>query len=313
MKSPAPIASLRSLSAFVALFLMSFSPVDAGESYEILTLGDSITGFNKYQQTLKALLEKKGANFKMVGALGTAPDLHQGVSGIGINGIEGSIIKTLDDAFGSRPPAAGTRHVVMLQAGVNNMNHGLGIQGAQAEGYPRDAEGRAIAPQLAAAVDGSFLNGLGTSFGAPTYGTEYLRVTVANLVDKIAAHPSEPLLVMAKIPPVGRGNKHFNANTENCNERIKEFNLILTEKIASMRADGKKVVLVDNFTAVNRDYGTSPPSDFGTESEQGGENVADGKTSENNGDWVHPRNNAPLWEMMGRHFFEGLMQLTEMR
>ena len=116
-------------------------------------------------------------------------------------------------------------------------------------------------------------------------------------------------MVVAKIAPVGKGNTNYNPNTDNCTARINEYNNILAAKVAAMQAQGKKVVLVDNFSSADRNYGTSPPSDFGTQAEQGGQNVTDGQASTNNGDWVHPRNNAPIWLTMANNFYSGFQQL----
>ncbi len=288
---------------------ITVSSSTAPVNYRIMTLGDSITGFYKYQPPLKTQLTANGYTYEMVGTQGSAPNQHEGIGGIGINGIDDTINTKLNTVFGNSAPASGVRNIVMLQAGVNNMNHGLGISGAQANGFPRDAAGNAIAPQFANPLSGSYLNGLGTLFGNSTYGTGYLTTTAGNLLDKITNHASQPWLVVARIAPVGKGNANYNANTDNCTARINEFNNILAAKVAAMQVLGRKVVLVDNFSSADRNYGTSPPSDFGTQTEQGGQNVTDGQASSNNGDWVHPRTNAPIWQSMANHFYSGFQQL----
>ena len=289
------MSSPKILTSVVAMLLAL--PCSA-QVYKIMTLGDSITGFFKYQPFLKSQLGSNGYTYQLVGTLGTAPNNHDGVGGIGIDGISSSVIAKLDTVFGASAPAAGVRNIVMLQAGVNNMNHGLGIGGAQANGFPKNAGGSAIAPQFATPLSGSYLNGLGATFGNSTYGTEYLTTTAGTLLDKIVNHASQPWMVVARIAPVGKGNTNYNANTDNCTARINEYNNILAAKVAAMQAQGKKVILVDNFSSADRTYGNSPPSDFGTQVEQGGQNVTDGQPSTNNGDWVHPRNNAPIWLTM---------------
>ncbi|MEO8615904.1 MAG: putative Ig domain-containing protein [Luteolibacter sp.] len=288
---------------------ITINAVAVAVNYKIMTLGDSITELYKYQPFLKTQLANNGFTYSMVGTRGTAPDNHEGTGGISIGGINTTIVSKLDTVFGTSAPATGVRNVVMLQAGVNDMNHGLGISGSNANNFPKTSGGVAIAPQFAAALSGSFLNGLGTTFGNSTYGTGYITTTAGSLIDNIVNHASQPWLVVAKIAPVGKGNTNYNANTDNCTARINEYNDILAAKVSAMQAQGKKIVIVDNFTSAVRDYGTSPPSDFGTSTDQGGQNVLDGQASTNNGDWVHPRNTAPLWQIMGNNFYNGLQAL----
>ena len=278
-------------------------------NYKIMTLGDSITEFYKYQPFLKTQLSNNGFTYSMVGTRGTAPNNHEGTGGISIGNINVAVVGKMDTVFGASAPATGVRNIVMLQAGVNDMNHGLGISGSNANNFPKTSGGVAIAPQFAAPLNGSFLNGLGSTFGNSTYGTGYITTTAASLLDNIVNHVSQPWLVVAKIAPVGKGNTNYNANTDNCTSRINEYNDILAAKVAAMQAQGKKVVIVDNFSSAVRDYGTTPPSDFGTSTDQGGQNVLDGQASTNNGDWVHPRNAAPLWQIMGNNFYNGLQAL----
>lgn len=289
----------------ISLTINTASPA----TYKIMTYGDSITGFYKYQPFLKTLLTNNGFTYTMVGTQGSAPDNHEGVGGISIGSIDDSVVSKLNTTFGTGAPAAGVRNVIMFQAGVNNMNHGLGISGAQANGFPKDASNNAIAPQFATALNGSFLNGLGAAFGDSSYGTGYITNTVSSLLDKLVNHPSQPWVIVARIAPIGKGNTNYNANTDNCTDRINEYNNILAAKVTALQGQGKTITLIDNFSSAVRAYGATPPSDFGTAAEQGGQNVTNGQASTNNGDWVHPRNAAPIWQTMGNNFYNGLQTL----
>jgi hypothetical protein len=168
--------------------------------------------------------------------------------------------------------------VVLLQIGVNNMNHGLGLKGKD---YPPYQD----AVQAQGAKKGRTLNGLGASWGDASYGSGYLTARVNGLLDKILTHPHAPLLVVAKIPGIGLGNPLWKAENDDCNARIREFNAILETAVKARRAKGLKVEIVDNYALGNRAYGSGPEFTWGNETQQ-------------SGDWVHPRPDAAAWKGM---------------
>ena len=179
--------------------------------------------------------------------------------------------------------------VVLLQIGVNNMNHGLGLKGKD---YPPYQEG----VQAQGAKKGKTLDGLGAGWGDATYGSGYLTARVNGLLDKILTHPSAPLLVVAKIPGIGLGNPLWKAENDDCDVRIREFNTILETAVKVRKAKGMKVEIVDNYALGNRAYGNGPQFTWGNEAQQ-------------SGDWVHPRSESAAWKGMATNFAAGMRRL----
>jgi hypothetical protein len=203
--------------------------------------------------------------------------------------------------------------VVLLMIGTNNMNHGLGLPAANASNFPKSGS-TVIGAEYASPLNGSYLNGLGSHFNAPTYGTGYLKGEISTLVNTVLNSSPTRKLVMAKIAPLGYGGdvsavdpyaagnptrtiKEFN---DNAVERIKEYNTYIDDVYAALPADKKsRMRVVDNFTNVDRSYqvGNSPLTDFGTAARQAG-------------DWVHPQQGAAAWTLMGDQFYSGYAQVV---
>jgi hypothetical protein len=217
-----------------------------------------------------------------VGSQGEGEKKHQGHSGWSIGQIEDGVIKYMTDA---------DPDVVLLQIGVNNMNHGLGVKG---KNYPPYEEG----VQAEGAQKGATLDEVGKSWGDGTYGSGYLTQRVSGLLDKILSHPSAPALVVAKIPGIGLGNPKWKANNDDADARIKEFNAILEAAVRARQAKGFQVETVDNYALGNRAYGNGPEFTWGSEEQQ-------------SGDWVHPRPDAWAWQGMATNFAAGLSQLLK--
>jgi hypothetical protein len=256
---------------------------EVSSSPRILTLGDSLTAIFRYQKTLRELLKKDGHNAVFVGSQGQGDDKHEGHSGWQIGQIEDNIVKWMD---------ASTPDVVLLQIGTNNMNHGLGLKGKTYPPYQEDAPAQAAQP-------GKILDAVGATWGDSTYGTKYLKERIDGLLDKILAHSSKPVLVVAQIPPIGRGNPKYQKENDECVARIKEYNAMLENAVEARRKAGKPIALVDNFSGHLRDYGTTPEHTYGDEKSQ-------------NGDWVHPRPDALAWSQMGERFYAGFKILLKM-
>jgi hypothetical protein len=252
------------------------------EPLRIMTLGDSITAIFRYQKTLREKLKESGQTTVFVGSQGKDDDRHEGHSGWSIGGIEDKLVGWLDE---SKP------NVVLLQIGTNNMNHGLGVKGKD---YPPYEEG----VQAHAAMPGKTLDEAGAKWGDKTYGSKYLKERIDGVFDKILSHSGKPSLVVAQIPPIGRGNPKYQKENDDAVARIQEFNAMLKSAVEERRKAGKPVALVDNFSGLKRDYGTTPDHTFGDEKSQ-------------SGDWVHPRPDALAWPQMGENFYAGLSALLK--
>jgi hypothetical protein len=251
---------------------------EAGSTLRILTVGDSLTAIFRYQRTLRDRLKTDGRNAVFVGSQGAGDDKHEGHSGWQIGQLEDNLVQWLDDA---KP------NVVLLQIGTNNMNHGLGLKGKAYPPYEEEAAAQAAQP-------GATLDAVGATWGDKTYGTTYLKERIDGVLDKILAHSSKPLLVVAQIPPIGRGNAKYQKENDQCVTRIQEYNSMLKNAVEVRRKAGKTIELVDNFSGANRDYGTTPKHTWGDEKSQ-------------SSDWVHPRPNAEAWSQMGDNFFRALI------
>jgi hypothetical protein len=197
--------------------------------------------------------------------------------------------------------------VVLLQVGTNNMNHGLGIGMPEAKHYPNDGQ-RAQAAEVAAPLNESHLNGLGSRWGDSTYGTGYLKSQVAARIGSVLDCDAVPnaRLVIAKIPPVGFGSEAVAqlAGEADCNAaavaRIAEFNAYIDQLHAALPpARRARVVVIDNFTGVHRTYGEAKDgNDFGPAESQAQ-------------DWVHPKPDANAWRLMGDNFYRGCAQAID--
>ncbi len=197
------------------------------------------------------MLKDEGVDVIFVGSEGSDEKKHEGHSGWSIGALEDKTVGYITD-FGP--------DVVLLQIGVNNMNHGLGLKGKDCPPY-KDAE------QAQGAEKGRTLNESGASWGDPSYGNGYLTARVNGLLDKILTHPSTPLLVFAKIPGIGPGNPLWKAENDDCNARVQKFNTILETAVKARRAKGLKVAIVDNYALGNRDYGSGPEFTWGNEAQ----------------------------------------------
>jgi hypothetical protein len=246
----------------------------------ILTLGDSITAIFRYQSFLRETLKKEGVDATFVGSEGKDENKHEGHSGWSIGQIEDKTTQYITDS---------NANVVLLQIGVNNMNHGLGVKG---KNYPPYQD----AVQAQGAQKGRTLDELGASWGDKTYGSGYLTERVNGVLDKILTHPNAPLLVVAKIPGIGLGNPLWKAENNDCDARIQEFNKILETAVKTRQAKGLKVDIVDNYALGNRAYGDGPEFTWGNQAQQ-------------SGDWVHPRPDAAAWKGMALNFAAGLRRL----
>jgi len=258
------------------------APPAASPPLRILTLGDSITAIFRYQLFLRDTLKQEVVDVIFVGSEGKDDNKHEGHSGWSIGQIEEKTTQYITDS---------NANVVLLQIGVNNMNHGLGQKGKQ---FPPFEEG--VYGQGAQA--GKTLDELGASWGDKTYGSGYLTERVNGVLDKITAHPNAPLLVVAKIPGIGLGNPLWKAENDDADARIREFNAILEAAVKARQAKGLKVEIVDNYALGNRAYGTGPEFTWGTEAQQ-------------SGDWVHPRPDAAAWKGMATNFAAGLRRLMK--
>jgi GDSL-like lipase/acylhydrolase family protein len=258
------------------------SPSFGRPPLRILTLGDSITAIFRYQPYLRERLKKEGVDAVFVGSEGKDGNKHEGHSGWSIGQIEEKATQYISDSDAD---------VVLLQIGVNNMNHGLGLKGKD---YPPYQDGA----QAQGAKKGKTLDELGASWGDKTYGSGYLAARVNGLLDKILTHPNQPFLVVAKIPGVGLGNPRWKAENDDADARVREFNTILESAVKARKAKGLKVEVVDNYAPGNRAYGNGPGFTWGDEAQQ-------------SGDWVHPRPDAAAWRGMATNFAAGLRRLIK--
>lgn len=271
-------AILMAALALVPTFIAAAPPV------RIMPAGDSLTAIPYYRENLLRIAAADHMPIELVGpTVDGERGAHAGMSGATIANVRDAMTRNLDLA---KPD------VVLLMVGTNNMNHGLGINGPQADGYPRDADGRACAPMIAEPLDGSYLNGIGRRWGDSTYGTKYLAGELDAILAQILGHDAHMRVVISAIPPVATGGSAYAANTENCLHRIAEYNALV--KAAARRAADRspgRVSFIDPFTNVRREYGASPPTDFGLEVDQ-------------RADWVHPKPGSAVWGNLAAGFYE---------
>ena len=253
-----------------------------GAELRVLTLGDSITAMFRYQPFLREELQKESKKIVFVGNEGEGEARHEGHSGWSIGQIEDKTTQYISDA---RPD------VVVLQIGINNMNHGLGLKGKNYPPFEDDAPAQG-------AQAGKTLDELGKTWGDKAYGSGYLTARVNGLLDKILTHPAAPLLVVAKIPGVGGGNPKWKLQNNDCDGRVREFNAILETAVEARQKKGLPVAIVDNYALGNREAGSGPEFTWGDQTQQ-------------SGDWVHPRPDAAAWKGMAANFAAGLQQLVK--
>lgn len=259
------------------------------QTFKIMTAGDSITEMGKYQDSMRTLFTNGGYSTTWVGTRGSAPNKHEGWSGKGLDhfnwstaGGSTSVRDYMNANFGTSPAPTGTTNVVTLMLGINNMDHGLGVQGG-INGFPNVAgDTLADGPKLA---DNSGHD-------------SWITGQVSQLVDSILSHPANVKLVIAKIPPVGRGRDSLSANFAAAISRINRLNATYQTKYDGLSTALKdRVRLVDHNSIGVREYGNAPEYDWGTQTEQ-------------EGDWVHPRQNAGLWSEMGQSFYTAIIGLN---
>ncbi|MBA3935869.1 MAG: hypothetical protein H0X38_00250 [Planctomycetes bacterium] len=274
--APAPLLAL-------AVLLGVTAPGRAAD-LQVMSVGDSITAGFLYQPRLKTLLEGSGHTVTFVGSQGSGANKHEGFSGKGIYDFVGAIplasgskhyiTTALDTAWPSVP--AGVVPVVLVHIGVNDLGHGLGR--SNLTNAPQDGSGHCLAAQMFAQdSSGSWINPMGDLDGM-TYGA-WLKLRLDTMVDLILAHASHPRLVVAKILPIAKGNSSFQANNDNCCERIKEWNGYWAAKVASISGtDAARITIVDCFSDAEpkRVYGTVPDVSFW------------GDATVQQSDWVHP-------------------------
>ena len=270
-------------AALVTVITIVQTAVPSVTPLRVMPVGDSLTAIPHYRSLLLELASTNGFAIELVGPTKDgARGGHAGMSGASIEQVSQAMKANLDLA---KP------NVVLLMVGTNNMNHGLGLNGAQAEGYPRDAEGHARAAMFAEPLNGSYLNGVGQRWGDPTYGTTYLAGQLDKIIEVIATHDTEVRVVISTIPPVATGALEHASNNENCSRRITEYNALIAAaaKRAAERYPGR-ITAVDPFTNVQRGYGVPPRSDFGPELDQ-------------RSDWVHPKPDSPVWKSIANEFY----------
>jgi len=261
-----------------------------GSTFRIMTAGDSITANNNYQNHMRTFFTNGGFAATWLGTQGSAPNRHEGWSGRGLDhfnwptaGGSTSMKDYMDAQFGTTPAPSGTVNVVTLLLGINNMDHGLGVPGGGSTGFPDPTgDGQADGPKLA---DNSGHDAWITS-------------QVDQLVNTILNHPSNVRLVIAKIPPVGRGRDSLSANFAAGISRINRLNTTYQTKYDGLSAPAKeRVRIVDMNTIAVREYGNAPTFDWGTQAQQ-------------EGDWVHPRPDAGLWSEMGQTFYNAIVSFS---
>ena len=259
-------------------------------TFKIMTAGDSITAFNSYQAQMRTFFTNGGHTTTWVGTMGSAPTNHEGWSGKGLDhfnwptaGGSTSMRDYMNAQFGTTPPPVGTVNVVTLMLGINNMDHGLGLPGGGSSGFPD--------PTGDGSADGPKLN---DNPGHDAWITSH----VDQLVNTILNHPSNVKLVIAKIPPVGRGRNSLSANFAACISRINRLNTTYQTKYDGLTAVQKdRVRIVDHNSIGVREYGNAPTFDWGTEVQQ-------------QGDWVHPRSDAGIWAEMGQSFYNSIVSFS---
>ena len=302
----------------LSLGLILTGVASARAQTRVMAVGDSLTDVSFYRARFAARAAADNASIVMVGPKSDAVGGHAGFSGRAIgpfnNPSQTSVIngQTVNTSM-SGMLTNYNPDVVLLMIGTNNMNHGLGVTQGNPPSYPSNGS-KVVGAEYASPLNGSYLNGLGSHFNAPTYGTTYLKGEISALVNTVLDSSPTRKLVMAKIPPLGYGGegsatdpyaagnptrmiKEFN---DNAVERIKEYNAFIDEVYGVLPAAKKaRMRVVDNFTGVDRSYqiGGAPLTDFGTAARQ-----AD--------DWVHPQQNAAAWTRMGDQFYSGYVQVV---
>ncbi len=275
---------------FLASTCLGYLPNLSAQTFQIMTAGDSITAFNRYQAEMRTLFSAGGYSTTWLGTQGSAPNRHEGWPGKGLDhfnwptaGGSTSMRDYMNSQFGVTPPAVGTVNVVTLKLGVNNMDHGLGLPGGGSSGFP-DVTGDGWA-------DGPKIN---DNPGHDAWITGH----VNQLVDTILAHPSDCKLVIAKILPIGRGRNSLAPNFAACIDRINRLNSAYQAKFDSLSPALKaRVRIVDPNAIANREYGNAPTFDFGTEAQQ-------------EGDWVHPRSDAGIWAEAAQIFYNAILSFS---
>jgi hypothetical protein len=284
---------------------------------KVMAVGDSLTEYHAYRAQFAARVAADKADVTMVGPKSDATGAHAGFSGRAIgafnNANETSTIngQSVNTSMAGML-AAHQPDVVLLMVGTNNMNHGLGVRQSNPPRYPvGTASDFAIAAEYAEPLNGSYLNGVGSHFNQPTFGTTYLKGEVTKLVNTVLDSSPTRKLIMAKIPPVGTGGdasatdpyapgnptRTLKAFNDSAVERIKEYNSYLDQVYDALPADKRaRMRVIDNFTGVDRSYQVgSAATDFGPASRQAG-------------DWVHPQPGAAAWTSMGDNFYTAYIQ-----
>jgi hypothetical protein len=273
---------------FAAALLLSTAASLSAADLQIMSVGDSLTAVFQYQPRLKALLESSGHRVTFVGSQGSGANRHEGFSGKGIYQFVGAIplaqgdahyiSAALDAAWPSAP--AGAVPVVLVHLGINDLGHGLGRK--KMDKAPQDSDGTCLAAQFFDRdANGSWIGPMGNLDGKP-YNI-WLKLRLDTMVDLMLAHPSRPRVVVAKILPIAKGNASYQANNDNCCERIKEWNGYWAAKVAAVsRADAARITLVDCYTGAEpkRVYGAVPGTSWW------------GDAAAQQRDWVHPSNAA---------------------
>jgi len=261
----------------------------AATTLRVMPVGDSLTAVPYYRRELSRLVSSSGKTIQFVGRFGDDEvGKHSGMPGTSIGQIRESLKADLDEF---------TPQIVLLMIGTNNMNHGLGISGPAANGYPHDETGRAVAAMKAPALKGSFLNGLGNLWGDPTYGTVYLAGEIRLSLDTILSHDPDVRVIISTIPPIGNGTPAYRVNNYNCVKRIEEFNDLIRKEVADAnKRFPDRAALSDPYQKFNRDYGDID-HDFG-------------QTVDQSADWVHPKPDARAWGLIAASFYEQLKSKT---
>jgi lysophospholipase L1-like esterase len=267
-------------------------PTTQPASLRVLPAGDSLTAAPYYRRELLQLAGAHALSIKLVGPLGN-DDLggHAGFSGATASQIRESLAAALQQ---SRPD------LVLLMMGTNNMNHGLGLRGEQARGYPTDERGVALAAMFAPPVEGSFLNGLGATWGDPSYGTTYLAGEIDATLRLVLDQNASIRVIVSTIPPIARGSPEWVANNDNARLRVVEYNDLIRAAVRRFETSHPgRIKLADPSDAFCIDYEEDNSlSDFGTRQLQ----------SE---DWVHPRPEARAWSTVAARFFDQIVALRD--
>jgi hypothetical protein len=250
----------------------------------VMPVGDSLTAAPHYR---RALLEMTASDGLPVLLVGPSDDAERG----GHAGVSGASIGQINDALAAHLQTYRPEVVLML-IGTNNMNHGLGMSGSAAKGYPTDADGRVIGAMPAGAIGGSYLDGLGATWRDPAYGSVYLAGQLKRLMETVVA--AEARLIISTIPPIARGPEAAQVGNQHCISRIEEYNRMIrtVAETINLQHPGA-VVVVDPYPLVRREPGGPGDSDFGPMTDQAQ-------------DWVHPKPWAKAWVNIARCFYVAL-------